>query len=309
MDAPSSRIAAPGFYDLAPEAYHADPCERPSVSSGIISTIVTDTLAAARWKHPRLNPDLEPDDNTNYDLGSVAHELVLGKGSGIVVIDADDWRKKDTQEQRDAALEAGRQPCLAKVYEQACAMRDAAREQLAHDPENRDFFEAPGVSEQVAIWGHETDAGNIFCRAMMDRRLLERPAIYDYKTFKPGADPDGFVKYLFREGRAVQDPFYSMGLCKLLGTNWFRAEFRYVVQSPDAPYVLSVIQLDEQARDLAWQQTSWALEVWGKALRDGHFPGYRPRTHYVAPPPYEVTRWDDRMAADQHADALDARAA
>lgn len=303
-----TRIDAPGFYDLPADAYHADPCPRPSVSSGILSTILTDTLADARFKHPRLNPDLEPEDNTKYDLGSVAHELLLGRGSGIVVIDAADWKKKDSQAQRDAALLEGKQPCLVGVYEQATAMVAAAREQLADDPENFDAF-TNGVPEQVAACQLPTDVGALWCRCMMDWRMHDRPAIYDYKTFKPGADPDGFVTYLFREGRDVQDPFYSNILATLLERDWQDITFRYVVQSPDAPYVLSVVELDAAARQLANERMTWALERWGRAGRLGRWEGYRPRTHYASPPPFVFTRWEERMMADQHADALDARAA
>lgn len=302
------RISANGFYDMKPEVYHADPCARPSLSSGIISTIVTDTLADAKWKHPRLNPVLEEEDNTRFDLGSVAHELLLGRGSGIVIIEADDWRKKDTQEQRDEALKAGKQPCLSKVYEQASEMVAAARAVLGQDEENADAF-TNGVAEQVAIAALPTMHGDLMCRAMIDWRMIERPTIYDYKTFAPGADPDGFVKYLFREGRDVQDPFYSMVTAAVLGIDWRAVEFRYVVQSPKPPYVLSVIELDEQARAFAHERTQWAMDQWALAGRAGVWWGYRPRTHYVAPPSYEMMNWAAKRAADELADGLDMRAA
>ncbi|TKD50552.1 PD-(D/E)XK nuclease-like domain-containing protein [Sphingomonas baiyangensis] len=303
-----TRIEAPGFYDLPAAEYHADPCKRPSVSSGIISTIVDRTLADAKWKHPRLNPELEEEDRTQFDLGSVAHELLLGRGSGIVVIDADDWRTKAAKEGREAAIAAGRQPCLTKVYEQAEAMAAAARQQLADDADNADAF-TNGVPEQVAIWMEETSAGAIYCRSMMDWRMNARPAIYDYKTFAPGPDPDGFVKYLFREARDVQDPFYSRGLAKLIECDWRDVEFRYVVQDPKPPYTLAVIQLDEQAREFAHERTMWAIERWASAGRAGRFEGYRPRTHYVAPPSYEMVAWAAKRQADEFADALDQRAA
>lgn len=306
-DSTDLRISEPGFYDMKPEQYHADPCARPSLSSGIVSTIISDTLADARWKHPRLNPLLEEEDSTNYDLGSVAHELLLGRGAGIVVIEADDWRKKDTQQQRDDALAANKQPCLLKVYEQATAMVSAARAQLAEDEDNADAFTA-GFAEQVAIASLPTVHGDLMCRVMMDWRMAARPAIYDYKTFAPGADPDRFVKYLFREGRDVQDPFYSMVLGAVLGLDWRAVEFRYVVQSPKPPYVLSVIELDEQARAFAHERATWAMEQWALAGRAGKWWGYRPRTHYVAPPSYEMMNWAAKRAADDFAAALDERA-
>lgn len=304
----STRIETPGFYDLPADEYHADPCKRPSLSSGVLSTIIDRTLADARQKHPRLNPDLEPEDSTKYDLGSVAHELLLGRGSGIVVIDADDWRTKVAKEQRDEAIAAGKQPCLAKVYDNASAMTEAARAYLAEDPENRDAF-TNGYPEQVAACQLPTSSGPIWCRAMMDWRMADAPRIYDYKTFAPGPDPDGFVKYLFREGRDVQDPFYSAILAEIEGIDWQQVEFRYVVQDPNPPYVLSVVQLDEQARAFSRARMDWGMERWAAAGRAGRWEGYRPRTHYVAAPAYEMTNWEAKRLADELADALDDRAA
>ncbi|AYJ85755.1 hypothetical protein D3Y57_06950 [Sphingomonas paeninsulae] len=302
------RIESPGFYEMRPERYHADPCKRPSLSSGIISTIITDTVADAAYKHPRLNPEIENDDKTAYDLGSVAHELLLGRGAGIVVIEADNWTKNDTKAQREAAIEANKQPCLRKVYDQAEAMVKAARIQLADDPENRDAF-VEGVAEQVAIAQLPTAQGKLWCRSMLDWRMTDAPRIYDYKTFAPGPDPDGFVKYLFREGRDVQDPFYSMILAEIEGCAWNDVEFRYVVQNPKPPYVLAVIELDEQARQFAKQRVEWAMERWAKDGRAGKWSSYRPRTHYVAAPAYAFTAWDAKMLADELADSLDERAA
>jgi hypothetical protein len=304
----TARIAEPGFYDLTEAEYHADPCERPSASSGILSLIVAKTLADARWAHPRLNPDFEPEDDSAYDLGSVAHELMLGKGAGIHVIDADDWRKQATKDERNEAVAQGKQPCLVKVYDQAVAMVEAGRRQLLDDPDNHDAF-TNGAGEVTAIWQRESPWGPVDCRARIDWRMNSGGRLYDYKTFKPGADPEAFVKYLFREKRALQDPFYSMGESALTGIRLADVAFRYVVQSPDAPYVLSVIQLDDEARDLAWQHAEYALERWAQAVNGGRWEGYRPRTHYVGAPSYERVRWDDRLAANQLADALDARAA
>ncbi|MBA2684741.1 MAG: hypothetical protein H0U66_09645 [Gemmatimonadaceae bacterium] len=293
---------------MTPDVYHADPCKRPSLSSSIISTIITDTVADAAFKHPRLNPELEPDDKTQYDLGSVAHELLLGRGAGIVVIDAEDWRKADTKAQREEAIRAGKQPCLVAVHEQATAMVAAARKQLQDDPENRDAF-TNGVAEQVAIAKLPTSQGPLYCRTMIDWRMNDAPRIYDYKTFAPGADPDGFVKYLFREGRDVQDPFYSMVFAELEGIDWQQVEFRYVVQCPKPPYILAVIELDEQARAFAKERVDWAMERWAADGKAGRWSGYLPRTHYVGAPPYEMTSWAAKRLADEHAAALDERAA
>ena len=141
-----------GFHQISEEAYHADPASSPSLSSGVLSKVVGSTLAEARWAHPRLNPLYESEDSTKFDLGSVAHTLLLGKGQEIAVIDAGDWRGGDAKKARATAIGQGKQPCLIGVFEEAEGMAARAREQLADDPDNRDAFtDACGVAEQVAI--------------------------------------------------------------------------------------------------------------------------------------------------------------
>lgn len=299
--------AAPGWNVMPEVVYHADPCESPSLSSSLVSTIIDKTLADAKYQHPRLNPDHEAEDSTKFDLGSTAHRLMLGAGADLQVIFADDWRTKDAKQQREDAIAQGKQPVLAKVYDNAVAMVEAARDQLADDHENADAF-TTGHGEQVGIASINTASGPVLCRAMMDWRMADAPRIYDYKTFAPGADPDNFVRYLFREARDVQDPFYSAVYAEIEGIDWREVEFRYVVQSPYAPYVLSVVQLDEQARAFARERMDWAMSSWADALRTGKFGGYLPRTHYAAAPPFAFTSWQERMLAEQHAAALDARA-
>lgn len=299
-----------GFFDLPEAEYHADPCAEPSLSSGVVSTIVGGTLAEARWKHPRLNPLFEEKDSTKFDLGSVAHMLLLGKGRKLVVIDADDWRTKAAKEQRDEAVTSGFQPVLLSVYEQAEAMVSVARDQLADNSDNLDAFaEGKGIAEQVGIAPLPSPFGEVMCRTRMDWRHTGRPIIWDYKTKRDGADPDLFVRYLFNEARDVQDPFYSLVLARLLEIDPREVEFRFVVQSATAPYPLAVIQLDDQAREFAFERVRFALGKWAQARAENRWPGFRPRTHFVAAPPYALTRWGEKIMAEEMAEQLDERAA
>lgn len=312
----SALSLTPGFHSISEEAYHADPAITPSLSSGVLSKIVLGTLADAREAHPRLNPAYESADSTKFDLGSVAHTLLLGKGQDIAVIDAEDWRTKAAKEARDEAIKQNKQPCLLSTYETAECMVATARDQLSADPANRDAFNPRmGVPEQVAIAALDTLSGPILCRAMVDWQQNVVPTgnehaliVYDYKTFAPGADPENFVRYLFREARDVQDPFYRMILAKLLMLDPQRdIAFRFVVQSPKPPYLLSVIELDMQAAEFAFERAAWGMQQWAAANRDNAWPGYLPRTHYVSPPNYELHRWAEKMNAGELAGALDAR--
>jgi hypothetical protein len=298
-------FAAPGFYVIDEAAYHADPAPKPSLSSSIVTKIVTETLADAKQAHPRLTPPDpdDDDDNKKFDLGSVAHTLLLGKGATIAVCDYKDWRTKAAQEDRKAALAAGKQPCLLSVFEKAEAMAAAARQQLADDPENFDAF-TDGVPEQMALWQEDTQHGKMWCRALLDWRMADNRRIYDYKTFAPGADPERFVTYLAREGRDIQDPFYARGVAAIEGCDWREVAFRFVVQGTDPPYALSVIQLDDGSREWANDRVEWAIRRWADAAKTGRYRGYVPRTYHVGIPTWAAMNWDDKVAAAAAADAL-----
>lgn len=301
-----SPISGAGYYALEPAQYHADPAPRPSLSSGVAALLLTKTPRQAWMAHPRLNPDFEDEDRKQFDLGSVAHELLLGKGSGIHVIDADDWRKQETKDERKQAIANGLQPCLAKVYEQADAMVKAAREQLADDPDNHDAF-TNGRGELCMFWQEQCAPGKMWMRGMIDWLMADNRRAYDYKTFAPGADPEGFVKYLVGGGKDVQDPFYCRGIGAIEGVPWDEISFRFVVQDPEPPYLLSVVELVD--RDWHFERSQWAIDRWAACAVAGAYRGFIPRTHRVSPPTWAMMAWEDRKTAEEAAERAIAEAA
>src|SRR5262249_14947890 len=127
----SPMIAAPGIYDISFAEYLADPAPVPSASGGILSTLLDRTPRHAWTAHPRLNPHWEPDNDSKYDIGSAAHEMMLGGSDRIVVVEADSYRTKDAQTARDEAYAAGKTPLLPDQAADVIAMVNAGREQLA----------------------------------------------------------------------------------------------------------------------------------------------------------------------------------
>lgn len=302
-------VTAPGFYpDFTEDQYHADPAPRPSMSSGIAATLIVGTPAQAKHKHPRLNPELELDDSTKYDLGNVAHELVLGRGPGIVPLDYGDWKKKEAQEARKALIEQGKQPCLLKVYEQAQAMHLALRVQLGDDPENSDAF-TNGVGEEAAFWKAQTPLGQMWMRQLTDWRMTGRPAIYDYKTFagERGADPEAFVKHIVGQGKDVQDPHYSRGLAAILGIPVEDVVFRFVVQDPKPPYNAVVVEFDAQTKEFAHKRWDYAVKKWAMCAASGIYPGFPARTHYVGAPGWAQVQFEQKLIAEEMAEEIERR--
>jgi hypothetical protein len=292
-----------GFLDIDAEDYHADPAPRPSLSSGLLAKIVTGTIAEAKESHPRLTPREEgEDDNKKFDIGTVAHTLVLGKGREIDVIDAEAWTKKADQEARKASKAAGRTPVLAKQFEQATAMRTALFEQLADMKGEQDTFSPEqGVAEQAGFWQEMTPLGKMWGRALYDWRATGRLVIRDYKTYagQLGADPDGFIKGLISTGKDVQDPWYSRGYAAIAGFEagedipWDAVDFKFIVQDPNPPYLVCVVALND--RHWSFERSQWAIDRWAAAAGANLWRGFVPTVHYVDPPVWAKTAWEQRM--------------
>lgn len=296
-----------GFYDIGAEAYHADPAPRPSLSSGLLAEVVTGTLATAYQGHPRLGPPRQEDDNKRFDLGTIAHTLVLGKGRTIDVFDGDNWVTKAAKEFRAAAKEAGRSPVLARQHEDATAMRTALFQQLATMPGEEDTFQAENaIAEQAGFWQEPSPLGKLWGRALFDWRRTDRLVIRDYKTFagERGADPDAFFQSLIRTGKDVQGPWYSRGLAAIVGdgATWADVDFKFVVQEPSPPYLVSVVAY----HDPAWsnERLQWAIDRWAAAAGANLWRGFIPEPHLVAPPVWARTAWEQRMIREWEGEQL-----
>src|SRR5258708_191113 len=103
----SDFLGAGLHYDVPAHIYHADCSPEPSLTQSIAKILLNYSPAHARHAHPRLNPDHEPDDSTKYDIGNIAHRLILGLGRELEIVPGDDWvkdRKAKSLMREDARL-------------------------------------------------------------------------------------------------------------------------------------------------------------------------------------------------------------
>jgi hypothetical protein len=78
------RITQPGIYlDMSAVDYFADPCPSPSLTQSVAKRLIDRSPLHAWTIHPRLNPAFEADDPTKYDIGNIAHRLLLGRGKEL----------------------------------------------------------------------------------------------------------------------------------------------------------------------------------------------------------------------------------
>lgn len=295
---PGEKITEPGLYVMGEDQYHADPCAEPSLSCSLAKKCLpmgsgTGTARHMWHNHPRLNPDYEAQDSNRFDLGSVFHTIILGKGDEISVIDAKDWRTKDAQARRDQAIADGNQPVLKEQMERAEAMVRAAMPQIALR-EDLAAAMAAGRPERVLAWKEQTEAGEIWCRLKLDWLPDEGEAFPDWKSTGASAGPDEYGRTYFDIGADLQDAFYRRGIRKVLDR---RARIVFPVIETSAPHCMMMHSTAPASLAMADRKVAYAIRLFGLCLHENAWPGFPIETAAQEAPSWIESKWTDREDA------------
>lgn len=255
--------------NVAASSYFSDPAPEPSLTQSVAKILIERSPLHAWHAHPRLNPDYQHDDDRKFDVGNIAHSMMLGRGKDIVVLEGfDDWRKKAAQEAREEAAAAGKLAVLGKHYKRASQMVDAAREQLLLRGLSRFFRDGSG--EVVTVW----QEGDIWMRQMIDWLTPDGLEFVDLKTTDMSAAPHGIDRMMFNAGWSIQAAMAERGLDVLDPDNAGRRKFYFVVQEAEHPYQLTVVQLTRGPMTLGAKQLDHAVNLWRQCMRTNRWPGY-----------------------------------
>lgn len=266
MSAPTIELPAvtePGVYAMPDAYYHADPVPGGSLSrSG--AKLLLPPSCPARFAYERGR---EPATKKEWDIGHAAHRLALGAGPDLVRIDADEWRSKAIKDEVAAVRKAGGVPLRPADYTAVHEMADA----LWQHPIARALFNPDhGKPEQTLVWrGHD-----VWLRCRLD--WLPNPdspgrmVIPDYKT-ADCADPDKFARDAARYSYHLQDAWYTAAVDNLLGAP---PGFVFVVQEKTPPYLVTVVELDQQAKRAGHERMRRAIEIYRDCTESGIWPGY-----------------------------------
>lgn len=274
------------------EEYHADPCERPSLSSSIARTLLTKSPLHAWHEHPRLNPDHIPEERTEFDLGSAAHALLLEGEDRMAVIDADSYRTKIAQEARDAARAAKMHPILKARYDDVRRMADVAREAIAHCPDLSGITLDSGKAELVGIW--EEDGATM--RFRPDWLGDSRTAMLDYKTTTDAA-PDVFTRQIARMGYHIQAAFYRRGMVAIEGAD---IPFVLVAQETEPPYAVSFHGCAPTMLEIAEAEVERAIDTWRECMRRNNWPAFTQRIHWAEAAVWQQMQHDERQIGNAY---------
>ncbi len=261
-------ITRPGVYDGIPEAlYHRDPVPGGSLSSSGARKLLAPSCPALFRHEQQFGHSTTP----AFDFGRAAHEEVLGVGGGIAVFDFPDWRSGDARAARDAAYAEGKTPLLPKDYKVVKTMADELRR---HPIAGALFQPGTGLPEQSLFW--KDPGSGVICRARFDWLPTQvkgkRLVIGDYKTCRSAAPAD-IAKAVHEHGYHQQDDFYRRG-ARELGIGDKDTSFVFIFQQKTAPYLVTVVELDHEARRIGKERNDHALKVYARCRETGVWPGF-----------------------------------
>lgn len=259
----------PGLYDIPAELYHSDPVPGGSLSASG-AKILADCPARYAYflDHPQ---PFKP----AFEFGTAAHTVVLGDGPELVVVDAELWNTNKIKAKVAAIREAGGIPLKQADYQRICDMAEA----LARNPEAADILTpGSGVAEQSIFWAD----GPIWWRSRFD--WLRPDLIGDYKTTR-SVRPDKLERTVHEYGYHIQEHVYRRGAYEL-GLLPEKADFKFLFQETQPPYLVQVAELDPVARYAGQQDTHKAASRYLYGRETGHWPGYSEHPTVIGLPPY-----------------------
>jgi hypothetical protein len=283
------RIEKPGIYrGVSPADYFQDPCPEPSLTQSIAKVLLERSPMHAWTEHPRLNPHWEEDNDKKFDLGNVAHALMLGRGKDFEILPFLDYRTKAAQEARVAAHDAGKVAILQHQFEQASDMVASAVDQLASH-EDSDAFDN-GCPEVMIAW----QEGGIWCRSLVDFLTDDLRNITDYKTKGVSVAPHVIGMHAANDGWHIQANFIYRGLNSLDPGGMGKRRFRFIAQETEPPYALTVMHIDDHWMLMGHKQVDIATATWRRCIKNDLWPGYPAKGIVPEFPGYKEKLWLDR---------------
>lgn len=255
----------PGLYSsisIPHGLYHADPCDRPSLSAHIAKELVRHSPGHAARMHPRLGGQYTKKASAEMDVGTVIHGLLLGSGPEIVEVNADDWRTKAAQQSRSEAEASGKVAMLSRKLAKVKTAADKIRVCLPFDL-------AASRNEVTAIW----DSGAAICRARIDS-LHPDWWIWDLKIVD-----DAMLSSADRN--VVSFDYHVQAASNLDGIETLapeaagRARFGLCFVEWENPEIgIKRCEIRGQLLDVGKQRWDRAKSVWPRCLMSGQWPGY-----------------------------------
>lgn len=283
-----------GLHSLPASAYHADPCPQPSLSSGLVRTLLSQSPLHAWTACPRLNPWYESKDSKVFDFGRAAHRTVLGAGDDYEAVPSDILASNGAASTKEA-----------KAFIEECRARGVTP--LKEEEVERVHAVARAVEDKLHLlgismrWGDSeitaiAEIDGVWCRAMFDNLPDDPDApVYDFKTTVDAA-PAAIERAVLNYGYDVQAAWYLDVLKAATGQE---RRFRFIFTEKEDPFETTVVEMTPAVLEMARRKTARAREIWRGCLQADSWPGYPAGVHMIDLPAWHYERWLERESAEE----------
>lgn len=273
------------FDDMSNEEYHA----HPALGSTSLKTLAGPG-GPAKWKYDQENPIGYKQE---FAFGTAAHSLILENDESKIHIikaknprgeTATDFRTKKAQAERDEAIAAGKEPLLQYEWDQIRWIRDRIMEHPLVENALTDH-----VAEQSIFW--ERDEVELKVRPDALKISDRGGLILDLKTLAD-ANPSRFGKSAYDFGYYISAAHYEEGVYQLTGE---RLPFVFINVEKKPPYLVSIIELEEEALDYGRYMIDRAIRIYKECKASDTWPGYPLFTGGVGLPFWATRDLDDLL--------------
>lgn len=272
------------YHDLAEADYHADPT---SVSATGLKKLL---ISPAHYQYEIDHPgEQDTDLRDAFDLGTVVHSMVLGRGLPYVAVDGN--RNNKAVKEKVAKAEAeGNVVLKPKQLEQARAMADAV---LTHDVAGQ-LLEA-GEPEVSMFWqdpDYTDDDVEVIRRCRWDWLCTERSYGVDLKT-TVSSSPKQLARTVLNLRYDLSAAYY-LATAAGLGIDLSAFALIWVEKTP--PYPVVVTQLSGDFLERGDQLARIALSRYRHCVETGEWPAYLDHDFTTLHPPAWATDPTEELA-------------
>ena len=286
-------------YNMHEDAYHADPCETPSLSASLAHLMVSASPLHAWTASRKLNPEYESADTPAFNIGRAFHSLILDENHRVHVREDngpwDSWRSENARGWRDRLVADGGIAVTQAEFDILKAMRPKVLRAETHLP-------GPHLStlptEVSLIW----KANGVTNRARVDAIDTENRIAVDLKTTAGLADPQRWVAASMDHGIDLRAAHYLDGLesCfpiedpAMPWAKMWRYIFLVVEKSP--PHACSLVELDERTLAMGLSKLECARRSWRDCLKLDDWPAWSKAVQEVSAPEWRVSQWINELS-------------
>jgi len=206
------------------------------------------------------------------ERGTLVDQLVFG-GANFHVIDADSYRTKKAQTERDEARESGMVPVLAEEFEPARRLAGAIRARMLGEGLDLEQCE----KQKTLQW---TSAEGVECEGTPDLFIMQGQITIDLKV-EHTANPDKLEQHVYEMGYHIQGAAYQEAVWQWGGgqPNCLGGGRHYLVcaETKSGADCITIAPLSPAYIDLGMRSWRRAQAIWVQCWTTNEWPEYTSR--------------------------------